>query len=58
MRIGGLPAETLFAGVTAAGLVQLNVAVPETLVDGDAEITVEIDGVLQKQASACITIER
>lgn len=58
VRIGGLPAETLFAGVTAAGLVQLNVAVPETLADGDAEITVEIDGVLQKQASACITIER
>jgi len=57
VRVGGLPAETLFAGVVAAGLVQLNVTVPDALPEGDVEITVEINGI-ESQAGACITIER
>jgi len=45
VRIGGTLAEVSFAGLTGAGLYQLNVKVPDTLADGDATLIAEVGGV-------------
>ncbi len=44
VRFGTVPAEVQWAGLSAAGLNQLNVVVPE-LPDGDVEVVAEIAGV-------------
>jgi uncharacterized protein (TIGR03437 family) len=44
IRIGGVPADVLWAGLSAAGLYQFNVKVPEVLADGDAEVVAEVAG--------------
>lgn len=47
--IGNVPATVLWAGLSGAGLYQLNLIVPETLPDGDAEIVAEIGGMRTQQ---------
>ena len=44
VQIGGLPANVLFAGVTAPGLYQLNVVVPAAVPDGDNAVTATLNG--------------
>jgi uncharacterized protein (TIGR03437 family) len=42
--IGGVPAQVQWAGITMAGLWQINVAVPSNLPDGDAAVVASILG--------------
>jgi uncharacterized protein (TIGR03437 family) len=57
VRIGGAVAEVSFAGLTGAGLYQLNVKVPDTLADGDAAVVAEIGGV-RTPDGVFITVQR
>jgi uncharacterized protein (TIGR03437 family) len=57
VRIGGVTAEVLFAGLSGAGLDQLNVRIPATAADGDASVVAEVGGV-QTQDGAFVTIQR
>ena len=45
VRIGGLPAEVVFGGLTATGLYQFNIKVPEGLTSGDAALIGETSGI-------------
>lgn len=54
VRIGGSPAEVLWAGLVSPGLYQLNVVVPD-VPDGDQLVIAEIAG-FHTQAGAYITI--
>ena len=49
--IGNVPATVSWSGLSAAGLYQLNVIVPETLPDGDAAIVAEIGGVRTQEGA-------
>jgi uncharacterized protein (TIGR03437 family) len=44
VRVGGLRADVLFAGLTGAGLNQINIRVPETLPPGNHLLTIEAGG--------------
>lgn len=57
VRIGGTVAEVSFAGLTGAGLYQLNVKVPDTLADGDAAVVAEAGGV-RTPDGVFITVQR
>lgn len=57
VRIGGAVAEVSFAGLTGAGLYQLNVKVPETLADGDAAVVAEVGGA-RTPDGVFITVQR
>ena len=57
VSIGGLPADALWAGLSAAGLCQFNVKVPEALPDGDVAVVVEIAG-WPSQSNVSITVQR
>ena len=46
IRIGGVVARIAFAGLSATGLYQFNVTVPENLTDGDAQVLAEIGEVV------------
>src|SRR5271157_1132232 len=46
LAIGGQPAFPVFAGVTEAGLDQINVTIPTVLADGDASLSGTIAGAL------------
>ena len=49
--IGGIPAQVVFAGAIAPGLDQINVTVPQSLPDGDAEVVASLgNGVSQPGA--------
>lgn len=48
--------EVAFAGLTSAGLYQVNVRVPDALPDGDVTVVLEVDG-QQSQAGAFITVQ-
>ena len=54
--IGGIEARVLFAGLSAAGLNQLNVVIPEGLPGGDVEVVADTLG-RQTQAGAFLTLE-
>jgi uncharacterized protein (TIGR03437 family) len=56
-RLGGIQAEVLYAGLSATGLYQVNVRVPETVSDGDVAVQVEIAG-LSSPATAFVFIAR
>jgi uncharacterized protein (TIGR03437 family) len=55
--IGGVQAQVQFAGVTQAGVCQLNVKVPDGLPDGDATVVAQIGG-QQTQDNAFIAVQR
>lgn len=56
VTIGGQPAEVHFAGVTIAGVWQLNVKVPDSIPDGDAPVVAEING-LRTQDGAFVSVK-
>lgn len=55
--IGGMQAKVTWAGLSAAGLCQLNVTVPASLADGDAGVVAEIAGA-RTQANVFLTVAR
>ena len=57
VTIGGATAEVLFAGLTASGLYQFNVRIPETVPDGDAIVRIQIEGTAT-QDNSFITVAR
>lgn len=59
ITIGGVPANTLFAGIIGPGLYQFNVTVPNLSSNGDNPVVVMIgmDGPAS-QANAFVTVER
>jgi uncharacterized protein (TIGR03437 family) len=56
VTIGGKVAAVVYAGMTAPGLDQLNVTIPDGLPDGDAAILATVDGVAT-QANVFLTIK-
>ena len=57
VRIGGIDAEVLFAGITGSGLFQFNVVVPAGLAAGDHLVEIFIDSI-PTQADVSITVEQ
>jgi uncharacterized protein (TIGR03437 family) len=55
ITIGGLDAEVQFAGITGAGLYQINAKVPANLTTGDQKIVATVNG-LQTPDGAFVTI--
>jgi len=55
--IGAVQAQVQFAGITQAGLYQLNVKIPDSLPDGDATVVAQIGG-QRSQDNAFIAIQR
>jgi uncharacterized protein (TIGR03437 family) len=55
--IGGIPGHVEFAGITMAGVWQINLRVPDSLPDGDAVVVSEIGG-LRSQDNAFITVRQ
>jgi len=55
VRMGGLDAEVLFAGVVSPGLVQLNVIVPEGVPGGDVEVEVSVAG-FSSASGVCLPV--
>jgi uncharacterized protein (TIGR03437 family) len=56
LTIGGQPAAVDFAGVIAAGLVQINVHVPSGIKNGDAGVIAEVGGVSTQTTANMISI--
>ncbi len=57
VTIGAVTAEVLYAGLSASGLYQLNVKVPDGVPDGDLPVLVQINGV-RTQDGAFVTVQR
>ncbi|MDQ6663641.1 MAG: TIGR03118 family protein [Acidobacteriota bacterium] len=57
VTIGGIPATVTFAGLSSAGLYQLNVLVPDAVPDGDSSVVAQ-SGAFRSQANAVITVKR
>lgn len=57
VRFGGVAAEVVFAGLSSAGVYQLNVKVPDSVPDGDIAVLAEIGG-LRSQENAFITVQK
>jgi uncharacterized protein (TIGR03118 family) len=57
ISIGSAAAQVTFAGVTSAGLYQVNVQVPGTLSDGDAAVIAQV-GTAKSQASVFIAVQQ
>jgi uncharacterized protein (TIGR03437 family) len=55
--IGNVPARVSWAGLSGAGLYQVNLIVPETLSDGDAAIVAETGG-MRTQEGVYISVRR
>jgi uncharacterized protein (TIGR03437 family) len=55
--IGGANANVVWAGLTEAGLYQLNVTVPSFLPNGDASVVATVGGV-QSQPGLFIPVQR
>jgi uncharacterized protein (TIGR03437 family) len=56
VKIGGLPAQVIYAGMTANGLDQLDVIVPNVFPDGDTAIQAMLNGVTT-QANVFLTVK-
>jgi uncharacterized protein (TIGR03118 family) len=56
VTIGSTSAKVDFAGLTAAGVYQVNVTVPDTAPDGDLPVVAQVAGT-STQASAIITVQ-
>lgn len=57
VTIGGVQAEVMWAGLSGAGLCQLNVRVPASLANGDAGVVAEIAGT-RTQENVFLTVAR
>ena len=57
VSIGGVQAAAQWAGISGAGLWQINVQVPDSLPDGDAVVAAQVGGA-QTQGNAFITIQQ
>jgi uncharacterized protein (TIGR03437 family) len=57
VTIGGASAKVTYAGLTGAGVYQINVTVPDTTPDGDAAVVAQAQGV-NTQANAIITVQK
>ena len=55
--VGGVQADVQWAGISGAGLWQINLKVPDSLPDGDALVVAEVGGV-RTQDNAFITVGR
>jgi uncharacterized protein (TIGR03437 family) len=56
VTFNNVPAKVVFAGLTASGLYQLNVTVPDGVPDGDAAVVASTGGA-SSPAGALITIK-
>jgi uncharacterized protein (TIGR03437 family) len=56
VSIGGVQVNAQWAGISGAGLWQINVQVPSSLPDGDALVVAQVGGV-QTQGGAYITVQ-
>jgi uncharacterized protein (TIGR03437 family) len=56
VTIGGQPATVDFAGVTGAGLVQINVHVPSSIDNGDTAVVATVGGVSTQATGNLISI--
>ena len=56
VKIGGVSASVLFAGLVSDGEFQFNVVVPSTLADGDQPITATYNGA-STQPNTLITVQ-
>jgi uncharacterized protein (TIGR03437 family) len=50
IQIDGAPVEVSYAGLTSAGLVQMNVTIPD-VADGDHAVTAQVAGVRTQSAA-------
>ena len=57
VTIGGQPAVVTYAGVVGSGLDQLNVTVPASLPNGDAQIVATVNG-LSTQTGLAVTVQQ
>jgi uncharacterized protein (TIGR03437 family) len=57
VTIGGILAEIGWAGMSAAGVYQLNVTIPQSVPDGDAKVVATVGGV-QSQDGGFIPVQR
>jgi uncharacterized protein (TIGR03437 family) len=55
ISIGGIPADVAFAGITAAGLYQFNIIVPNTA-SGDQPVNAVVDGI-RTQAGPLVAVQ-
>jgi uncharacterized protein (TIGR03437 family) len=55
VMIGGAPATVTFAGITSAGLYQINVQVPASIPPGDASVVAQV-GAVKSQANVFISV--
>ncbi|MGI8991639.1 MAG: TIGR03118 family protein [Bryobacteraceae bacterium] len=56
ITVGGAPATVTFAGLTGAGLYQINIVIPAATADGDVPVVAQAGGV-STQANALITVQ-
>jgi len=56
VTFGGAPATVTFAGLTEAGLYQINVTVPASTPAGDTPVVATLNGV-STQSGAIITVQ-
>ena len=52
IRIGGMPASVLYAGITSAGLYEINMVAPNT---GSGDKAVDVTGGLREEVNYCLT---
>jgi uncharacterized protein (TIGR03437 family) len=57
VRFGEAPGEVSFAGLSASGLYQINVKVPDGVPDGDVPVAAEIEG-LKTPGNVFVTVQR
>jgi uncharacterized protein (TIGR03118 family) len=57
LLVNNVPANVVYAGLSAAGLYQVNAVLPDNLPDGDMPVSLQVDGVTSP-AGALITIKK
>jgi uncharacterized protein (TIGR03437 family) len=57
LLVNNVPANVVYAGLSAAGLYQVNAVLPDNLPDGDMPVSLQVDGVTSP-AGALITIRK
>jgi uncharacterized protein (TIGR03437 family) len=57
VTIGGQPSAVDFAGVVAAGLVQIDVHVPSSINNGDSDVIATVGGVSTQRTANMVPIQ-